>query len=201
MLGAISMVLLVCFTSSAGASTNIHGYFEGYPIVRILVNGEIVESDVPAINFHGRTLVPIRFVSEALGAEVGWDPQQWVASVELEAASAPVFAPSTTPSTGGVAVIAPSISTMSLANQILSEAGVSPVTPKQADEVLVVVRSSLFNPLQYSYSFYGDLYNAADRQLNISGPKYHVYLYSIGLDLNVFQMAHESIEASDIDGW
>lgn len=39
-----------------------------------LVNGEEVFLDVPAKVEEGRTLVPLRFVGEALGAEVNWDP-------------------------------------------------------------------------------------------------------------------------------
>ena len=37
------------------------------------VDGQAVTLEVPALAIRGRTLVPIRFVSEALGAEVGWD--------------------------------------------------------------------------------------------------------------------------------
>lgn len=39
-----------------------------------LVNGEELSLDVPAKIVEGRTLVPLRFVGEALGAEVQWDP-------------------------------------------------------------------------------------------------------------------------------
>ncbi len=37
------------------------------------VNGQSVTMDVPAQIVQGRTVVPIRFVAEALGCEVGWD--------------------------------------------------------------------------------------------------------------------------------
>ena len=37
------------------------------------VNGEVYELDVPANVIEGRTMVPIRFVSEAIGAVVDWD--------------------------------------------------------------------------------------------------------------------------------
>lgn len=37
------------------------------------VNGEPVLLDVPAVIEGGRTLVPVRFISESLNAEVGWD--------------------------------------------------------------------------------------------------------------------------------
>ena len=37
------------------------------------LNGKKVELDVPAIIVSGRTLVPVRFISESLGAKVTWD--------------------------------------------------------------------------------------------------------------------------------
>lgn len=38
-----------------------------------LVNGETKELDVPATIVNGRTLVPVRSISESLGPEVSWD--------------------------------------------------------------------------------------------------------------------------------
>ena len=58
-----------------------HGTFEGFPIVRVLVDGEKIVSDMPAINFHGRTMVPIRFVSRALGYDVSWGAETDTASI------------------------------------------------------------------------------------------------------------------------
>lgn len=37
------------------------------------VDGHLVQLDVPARTIDGRTLVPLRFVSESLGADVNWD--------------------------------------------------------------------------------------------------------------------------------
>jgi len=37
------------------------------------VNGEEVTLDVPPTVMNGRTLVPLRFIAESFGAEVGWD--------------------------------------------------------------------------------------------------------------------------------
>jgi len=39
------------------------------------VNGKTVKLDVPPMIKKGRTFVPIRFVSEALGAKVDWNPK------------------------------------------------------------------------------------------------------------------------------
>jgi len=37
------------------------------------VNGKLVNLDVPAKIISGRTMVPVRFMSEAMGWHVGWD--------------------------------------------------------------------------------------------------------------------------------
>jgi len=41
--------------------------------ISIYVNGNLIQSDVPAFVQNGRTMVPLRFVAEALGAQVKWD--------------------------------------------------------------------------------------------------------------------------------
>jgi hypothetical protein len=41
------------------------------------VNNQPMTLDVPAEIFHGSTMVPLRFMSEALGADVRWDPAQY----------------------------------------------------------------------------------------------------------------------------
>lgn len=41
------------------------------------VNDRYVNLDVPAMIYHGNTMVPLRFMSEALGADVRWEPSQY----------------------------------------------------------------------------------------------------------------------------
>ena len=80
-----SLILVLVVVLLAGgafaAVANPNGVFRGYPIVRVRVNGQEVFADVPAIMFNGRTMVPVRLVSEALGAEVGWDPDKLMVSL------------------------------------------------------------------------------------------------------------------------
>ncbi|MGQ9532394.1 MAG: ABC transporter substrate-binding protein, partial [Desulfotomaculales bacterium] len=76
------------------------------------VNDRPVTLDVPARIVRGRTLVPLRFVSEALGAQVAWDAAARLVSVVTGAGAAPAKEaekpteevaekPTTTPTTGG----------------------------------------------------------------------------------------------------
>ncbi len=49
----------------------------------MLVNDKSVEIDVPPTIVEGRTLLPIRWVAEPLGAEVGWDGKEKKVTVSL----------------------------------------------------------------------------------------------------------------------
>lgn len=42
--------------------------------VKLIINGHEVKPDVPPTILNGRTLVPVRIISETLGAQVDWDP-------------------------------------------------------------------------------------------------------------------------------
>ena len=47
-----------------------------------ILNGEVIELDTPAIIINSRTMVPLRFVSESLGADVYWDAENWSVIIE-----------------------------------------------------------------------------------------------------------------------
>ncbi|UZN01429.1 copper amine oxidase N-terminal domain-containing protein (plasmid) [Lysinibacillus sp. MHQ-1] len=47
-----------------------------------VINGQAVSIDVPAQIRNGTTLVPLRFISEALGANVKWDNKTLTATIE-----------------------------------------------------------------------------------------------------------------------
>lgn len=52
------------------------------------VNGGPVSLEVPPRILEGRTLIPLRFVSEGLGAGVRWDPEQQAIAIESRVAVA-----------------------------------------------------------------------------------------------------------------
>ena len=52
------------------------------------VNGEARPLDTPVLVLDGTAVVPLRFVSEALGAQVKWDPNKYDVNVNTEALTA-----------------------------------------------------------------------------------------------------------------
>lgn len=63
---------------------------------RAFVNGRVVVLDVPPMIIQGRTLVPLRFVSEAMGARVDWDAATRTVFITSGVVAQPPF-PSTPP--------------------------------------------------------------------------------------------------------
>jgi hypothetical protein len=95
----------------------------------------------------------------------------------------------------GAYVIAPSVSTSMKARAIRAQLRIKEVPLRYASRILVVVRSALFNPLNQNYESVGSLKRDAEMQLNIAGPRYHVYVYSMDDDLRVAQVSHASADA------
>lgn len=50
------------------------------------VNNHNVSLDVPAMVYHGRTMVPLRFISESMGAQVNWYPNQRLVAINTTVA-------------------------------------------------------------------------------------------------------------------
>jgi hypothetical protein len=57
------------------ANSNAEEILAHFNNIKITVNGQQIETDVetPPFIYNDRTYVPLRFVSEALGADVNWD--------------------------------------------------------------------------------------------------------------------------------
>lgn len=73
----ISYVLLVCllFWSFSFLSIATSAQ-EELKAIEIIINGQVLATEIPPIIEDGRTLVPLRAIFESLEAEVGWDPTQ-----------------------------------------------------------------------------------------------------------------------------
>jgi hypothetical protein len=67
---------------------------------------------------------------------------------------------------------------------------------RDADVVLVVVRSSGSDPLEPSYDSLKWLQDAASSQLNESGAQFHVYTFTIRQDLSFLQSSHLSYDVN-----
>ncbi|MDN4619165.1 copper amine oxidase N-terminal domain-containing protein [Paenibacillus sp. PsM32] len=63
------------------------------------INGKSVVLDVPAKSIKGRTVVPLRFVSEALGEKVGWNSSTKTVSITTTSSKPTTPTTPTTPST------------------------------------------------------------------------------------------------------
>jgi len=97
----------------------------------------------------------------------------------------------------GVIVVAPSVSTSIEARLILRKQGWVETSLRDASAALVVVRSMLFDPLQFTYASFGELERDAESQLNIIGQDFHVYVYSLDDNLRPVQLQHVSYKADD----
>ncbi|MGF7400848.1 copper amine oxidase-like protein [Thermohydrogenium kirishiense] len=53
------------------------------PYIRLIINGQQVYTDVPPQIVNGTTLVPIRVISETLGAKVNWDGDTQTVTVDM----------------------------------------------------------------------------------------------------------------------
>lgn len=96
-------------------------------------------------------------------------------------------------------VVAPSASTRLEAERVVKGCRWADTTVvRDADLVLVVVRSSGTEPMAPSYDSLKWLRDAANSQMNDSGAQFHVYLYMIRQDLSFLQSSHQSYDAGPI---
>ncbi len=74
-------LVLAAAVAVSAASVNSFADDE-YPEVALVIDGEAVESDQPAVIVDSRTMVPVRVIAEALGCEVNWDGETKTAVFE-----------------------------------------------------------------------------------------------------------------------
>lgn len=77
----LTVAVLLAVLGGGVAYATVHGTYQGYPVVKVVVNGRELQPDVPAIVMEGRTLLPVRAIAEALGAQVAWDQNSMTATV------------------------------------------------------------------------------------------------------------------------
>lgn len=71
----------MAFLSGTVFANAVNGLYHGKPIVNLIVEGEKVNSKVPAFIMDGTTMVPIRVITETLGMEVGWEQDAYTANI------------------------------------------------------------------------------------------------------------------------
>jgi len=79
---AVAAVLVFsCFSSGAKAAESSNGDLRMIPVI---VNGQKVKfpDTEPFINKDGRTMVPVRFISEKLGGTVAWDSDTHIVTIQ-----------------------------------------------------------------------------------------------------------------------
>ncbi|MCY9660486.1 stalk domain-containing protein [Paenibacillus chondroitinus] len=80
----LTVTMILFFITSSVNASSTRGDFEGNPIVGVKTNGsELKVEDVPAINYNGRTMVPI-YMLRQLGADVAWDDSSYSVNVSLK---------------------------------------------------------------------------------------------------------------------
>ncbi|MEW9702595.1 stalk domain-containing protein [Paenibacillus sp. SI8] len=80
----LTVAISLCFISSTVNASSSHGDFEGNPIVSVQSNGKNIQTeDVPAINYKGRTMVPI-YMLKQLGADVVWNDSTYSVNVSID---------------------------------------------------------------------------------------------------------------------
>lgn len=81
----IGLVLGLTLAFGTGAVYgSLHGTFQGFPVARVVVDGQEAKGDVPAVILEGRTMVPLRTISETLGADVRWDQDSQTVEIYSE---------------------------------------------------------------------------------------------------------------------
>lgn len=74
------IITLLTFTMVVGAA-GINGDFKGFPIVNVNVNGVKVASEVPAVNFFGKTVLPVADIAKVFNTVIEWDSTTWTANL------------------------------------------------------------------------------------------------------------------------
>lgn len=96
------VILSLVLTTAVVYAAPAWGEYQGNPIVRLVVDGKALDSDVPAMAINGRTMVPLRVITETLGGTVTWDQDNF--SVAIDRPAPPPVSPKGWPDVFGPTV-------------------------------------------------------------------------------------------------
>ncbi|SCY18398.1 stalk domain-containing protein [Alkaliphilus peptidifermentans] len=77
----LALTIMLFVTTAFVSAASVNGEFKGFPVVNVKVNGTTVDSSVPAVNFFGSTLLPVRSIAETFNAIVDWDGDTWTVNL------------------------------------------------------------------------------------------------------------------------
>lgn len=92
-LAAAILACGICISVPTLASDTLYGTYESYPIAKLQIDGTEVETEVPAINLKGTTLVPVRVIAEHLQSKVTWNQEKQTVEISSVQQEAPVQQP------------------------------------------------------------------------------------------------------------
>lgn len=120
-----------------GATWAASPTFGGLEVVRIVLDGKDIESDVPGVVLQGRTVLPVRALANALGLEVQWDAETKTVVLTRKVKETPA------PSTKGLGLAVSNADGVGLAiDGVIFDLG-----PESANStVAVTVNTTLSNP-------------------------------------------------------
>ncbi|PQQ66532.1 stalk domain-containing protein [Acetivibrio saccincola] len=91
--GRLAIVLLLFFCVFAMAQgKKVYAAVSKQIFITVEINGNYIKMDVQPYIANGRTYVPLRFVAEALGADVQWNQEEKKASVSCDDNNIEMFA-------------------------------------------------------------------------------------------------------------
>ncbi|MPN25982.1 hypothetical protein SDC9_173404 [bioreactor metagenome] len=77
----IEVLIIVVLSTSFVFAGSVNGQYNGFPVVKVNVNGKALSLDVPGIAMQSKTLLPVRAVAENLNAIVIWNESTMTANL------------------------------------------------------------------------------------------------------------------------
>lgn len=87
----LSLALMLLLTGVVSAAS-LWGKYDGFNIIRITVDGKTIEGDIPAMNYKGRTMVPIYMLKDA-GVNYKWNGENQSVDITSNTPSSNTFDP------------------------------------------------------------------------------------------------------------